>query len=101
MSLYPQELIDHLAGGCTTLARAFAVTRRDGVVMGFTDHDRDLAFDGITFRADSGLTAKALQMGTGLAVDNSEAWGRSGRTRSPRRTFWPGAMTERKSGRGW
>lgn len=75
MSLYPQELIDHLAGGCTTLARAFAVTRRDGVVMGFTDHDRDLAFDGITFRADSGLTAKALQMGTGLAVGNSEAVG--------------------------
>ena len=75
MSLYPQALIDHLATGCTTLARAFAVTRRDGVVMGFTDHDRDLAFDGITFRADSGLTAKALQMGTGLAVDNSEAVG--------------------------
>ena len=75
MSLYPQDLIDHLATGCTTLARAFAVTRRDGVVMGFTDHDRDLAFDGIIFRADSGLTAKALQMGTGLAVDNSEAVG--------------------------
>lgn len=75
MSLYPETLIDHLATGCTTLARAFAVTRRDGVVMGFTDHDRDLSFDGIIFRADSGLTAKALQMGTGLAVDNSEAVG--------------------------
>ena len=43
--------------------------------MGFTDHDRDLAFEGITFRADTGLTAKALQMGTGLSVDNSEAFG--------------------------
>lgn len=72
---YPEELKAHLAGGATTLARAFAVTRKDGVVLGFTDHDRDLSFEGITFRADSGLTAKALQQTTGLAVDNTEAFG--------------------------
>lgn len=72
---YSAELKAHLASGSTTVARAFAVTRRDGLVMGFTDHDRDLVFDGVTFRADTGLTAKALQMGTGLAVDNSEAIG--------------------------
>ena len=72
---YSVELKAHLASGSTTVARAFAVTRGDGLVMGFTDHDRDLAFEGINFRADTGLTAKALQMGTGLAVDNSEAIG--------------------------
>jgi uncharacterized phage protein (TIGR02218 family) len=72
---YPDDLKTHLAGGATTLARAFAVTRKDGMVLGFTDHDRDLNFEGITFRADSGLTAKALQQSTGLAVDNSEAFG--------------------------
>ncbi len=72
---YSAELKAHLASGSTTVARAFAVTRGDGLVMGFTDHDRDLAFEGINFRADTGLTAKALQMGTGLAVDNSEAIG--------------------------
>lgn len=72
---FPNALKAHLATGATTLARAFAVTRRDGVVLGFTDHDRDLSFDGITFRADSGLTAKALQQATGLAVDNTEAFG--------------------------
>lgn len=72
---YPQALKDHLAGGVTTLARAFAVTRKDGVVLGFTDHDRDLDFDGITFRAGSGMTAKAIQQGTGLSVDNTEAFG--------------------------
>ncbi|WP_347313117.1 DUF2163 domain-containing protein [Defluviimonas sp. SAOS-178_SWC] len=72
---YPQALKDHLAGGATTLARAFAVTRKDGVVLGFTDHDRDLSFDGVTFRAGSGMTAKAIQQGTGLSVDNSEAFG--------------------------
>ncbi len=72
---YSAELKAHLASGSTTLARAFAVTRKDGLVMGFTDHDRDLVFEGVTFRAETGLTAKALQMGTGLAVDNSEAIG--------------------------
>jgi len=72
---YSQAFRDHLASGTTTVARAFAVTRADGVVMGFTDHDRDLAFDGVTFRADSGMTARALQMGTGLSVDNSEVFG--------------------------
>ncbi len=72
---YSDAMKAHLAGGTTTLARCFAVTRKDGLVLGFTDHDRDLGFDGITFRADSGLTAKAIQQATGLSVDNSEAFG--------------------------
>lgn len=65
----------HLAGGLTTLARCWAVTRADGQVLGFTDHDRELAFDGIRFAADTGLSALAVQQATGLSVDNSEALG--------------------------
>lgn len=65
----------HLATGTTTVARAWAVTRADGLTLGFTDHDRELAFEGKTFRPDTGLTAKAVVQGTGLAVDNSEAAG--------------------------
>lgn len=72
---YPDSLKAHLATGSTTLSRAFMVTSSDGVVLGFTDHDRDLEFDGVVFRANTGLTAKALQAGTGLSVDNSEAFG--------------------------
>lgn len=66
---------DHLATGLTTVCRCWAVTRRDGTVMGFTDHDLDLSFDDITFRANTGLTARAVEQTTGLAVDNSEAMG--------------------------
>lgn len=69
------ELHAHLAGGLGTVARCWAVTRADGVALGFTDHDRDLAFDGHSFRADTGLSAKTLQQATGLSVDNSEAMG--------------------------
>jgi len=65
----------HLASGITTVARCWAVTRRDGTEMGFTDHDLPLSFEGILFEASSGLTARTLQQGTGLSVDNSEAIG--------------------------
>ncbi|MTH64580.1 DUF2163 domain-containing protein [Paracoccus shanxieyensis] len=58
-----------------TIARAWAVTRSDGLVLGFTDHDRALEFGGMTFRPDSGLSAKAVVQGSGLSVDNSEAVG--------------------------
>lgn len=65
----------HLATGVTTTCRCWALGRQDGVVLGFTDHDRDLVFDGIDFRAGTGLSALAVQQTTGLAVDNTEAVG--------------------------
>lgn len=65
----------HMAGGITTVCRCWAITRGDGVQYGFTDHDRTLCFEGIDFRADTGLSAQALQQGTGLSVDNTEAIG--------------------------
>lgn len=68
-------LLAHLGLGVTTTCRCWALTRRDGVVMGFTDHDRALAFEGVAFRPDTGLSALALQQTTGLSVDNTEALG--------------------------
>jgi len=68
-------LTAHLDSGFTTLCHCWALTRADGTVMGFTDHDGPLSFDGVTFRADTGLTALAVQQTTGLSVDNTEAMG--------------------------
>jgi uncharacterized phage protein (TIGR02218 family) len=70
-----EGLYAHLESGATTVARAWRVARRDGAVLGFTDHDRDLTFDGVVHVAGTGLTAKALQQTTGLSVDNTEATG--------------------------
>ncbi len=70
-----QALLAHLATGATHVCHCWAVTRRDGMILGFTDHDRRLAFDGITFSPESGLSAKALASTTGLAVNNTEAVG--------------------------
>lgn len=69
------SLIAHLQGGATTTCLCWAVERVDGQVMGFTDHDRDLSFDGVVFRAGTGMTARVLEQTTGLSVDNSEAAG--------------------------
>ena len=70
-----EALHKHLSSGVTTVARCWEVRRKDDRRLGFTDHDLDLDFDGLTFRADTGMSAAALQQGTGLSVDNSEAIG--------------------------
>lgn len=75
MNIGRDDLLTHLASGATTVCQCWAVTRKDRLVLGFTDHDRDLTFDGIIFRAASGMTARALQHSNGLAVDNTEALG--------------------------
>lgn len=69
------EFSAHVGAGLTTLCRCWAITRSDGEVYGFTDHDCGLDFDGISFKADTGLSAVALQTSTGLSVDNSEVLG--------------------------
>ncbi|SNS42758.1 DUF2163 domain-containing protein [Tropicimonas sediminicola] len=70
-----QRLLEHLASGCTTVCRCWLVVRKDGKQLGFTDHDVDVLFDGMTFAAASGFTASALEQTTGLAVNNTEAVG--------------------------
>ena len=55
MRVAPCRPAGHLDSGATTLCRCWRITRRDGVVLGFTDHDRDLVFDGTTFEAASGF----------------------------------------------
>ena len=75
MTGFNAPLKAHLQRGLTTTCRCWAVIRADGTTLGFTDHDCTLEFDSVTFRADTGLGAKALQQTTGLSVDNTEALG--------------------------
>ena len=69
------DLIAHLQTGATTTCHAWAIVRKDGKLFGFTDHDNDLNFDDQSFKANSGLTAGALQQNNGLSVDNTEVSG--------------------------
>ena len=70
MKTLPPGLQDHLDGGATTLCWCWKLTRRDGVVQGFTDHDQMVSFDGVSYDAVSGFTASDVQSSLGLAIDN-------------------------------
>lgn len=75
MRVVPQSMTGALATGVTTYCRCWSVTRTDGVVLGFTDHDRPLSFDGISFEADSALNSDAAETAIGLSVDSHSVRG--------------------------
>ena len=75
MRTLPPALAASLASGATTLARCWRVTRRDATVLGFTDHDRDLAFDTVVHRAILGFEATERSSSSGLAIDSTEVSG--------------------------
>lgn len=75
MRTIPGALAAHLAGGVTTLCHCWRLTRRDGAVLGFTDHDRTLSFEGTDFLAASGFSASEREDGTGLSAETSEVTG--------------------------
>lgn len=75
MRALPIDLAAHLQGDVTTLCLCWRVTRRDGAVLGFTEHDRDLSFAGTWFRAASGFAASEAGSASGLAADTSEVAG--------------------------
>ena len=64
-----------LASGVTTLAHAWRITRRDGVARGFTDHDRDLTFEGAIFRAATGFVGGALEKEAGFDAGGGDVSG--------------------------
>jgi uncharacterized phage protein (TIGR02218 family) len=65
----------HLDYGTTTLSWCWRISRTDGVALGFTDHDRTLAFDGTDFEPESGFAASEIRSGSDLAVDAQDASG--------------------------
>jgi len=75
MKSFPLSLQSHLDSGTTTLAWCWRLTRNDGAVFGFTDHDRLLTFDGTTYQPESGFTASEIRSGSDLSVDAQEAEG--------------------------
>jgi uncharacterized phage protein (TIGR02218 family) len=75
MKTISTALQTHLEGECLTLAHCWKLTRKDGQVMGFTQHDRDLVIGGITYHAATGFTPTAIESQASLAVDNLDIEG--------------------------
>jgi uncharacterized phage protein (TIGR02218 family) len=58
-----------------TTATFWRVLRRDGVTLGFTTHDRDLWFDGVSHRAAPGMVPSAIRRSADFEPDSAEVEG--------------------------
>jgi hypothetical protein len=64
-----------LASGVTTHCWCWRVHRVDGAVYGFSDHDRDLLVDGVTYLSGSGFGGAQIETREGMAPDQGDVLG--------------------------
>ena len=57
------------------VATFWRILRRDGAALGFTSHDRDLAFGGMTYRSAPGMVPSAIRRTASLERDTMEIEG--------------------------
>jgi len=69
------DLLQHYKSGSTTLALAWIVTRPDGQVLGFTDHDQAIEVEGVTCGPSSAFGASAVSLRSELNTDNLDIVG--------------------------
>jgi len=62
----------HMAGDTTTICFMWKVTRQDGTIFTFTEHDQDVSYLGRTYLAATGFTASNITTSDLLNVDNLE-----------------------------
>ena len=75
MKTFPAGLQTHLDSGTTTLAWCWKITRSDGQIFGFTDHDLALAFAGIAFEPESGFAPSEIRSAQDFSVDAQDVEG--------------------------
>jgi len=73
--VFSSALQTHLDGELQTLASLWTIERNDGEVLRFTDHDRDLVFEGATYLSGIGYDRSAIEDKVDLSVDNMEIKG--------------------------
>lgn len=68
----PANFQTKIDGPLAYLATCWHITRQDGVVLGFTDHDEDLSFNGVTYESQTGISPTDLETNYDLSVDNMD-----------------------------
>ncbi|MEL6748064.1 MAG: DUF2163 domain-containing protein [Pseudomonadota bacterium] len=69
------QLQDHLSGHATTLTWCWSIERRDGVRLGFTEHNDDVVVDDFVYRASGVVDLAEMSASTGLSRDPLEVFG--------------------------
>ena len=69
------ELSQHFSSECKTVAMLWKITRNDGIVMGFTNHNEDIDYDSITYNASTGFSPSDIDLKDNFSVDNLDIEG--------------------------
>ncbi|TKT81235.1 DUF2163 domain-containing protein [Aquamicrobium sp. LC103] len=75
MTGHSDEFATHLRREVTTLCHCWKLTRRDGSMDGFTDHDRRIQFEGNSYEPRSGFSQSEARMSLGFSIDTSDVEG--------------------------
>ncbi|NKB51644.1 MAG: DUF2163 domain-containing protein [Rhizobiaceae bacterium] len=75
MRKFSTAMSEHLTQRSTTLCTCWILRRRDGQVLGFTDHDQSLQVAGISCQAITGFQPSQAVSELGLSTDNQEIEG--------------------------
>lgn len=75
MRSIPPSMQAQLDSGVTTFCHCWRIDPLFSASIGFTDHDEDIAFDGVVFEAASAFQGSTIERSLGLAIDNLTAAG--------------------------
>jgi uncharacterized phage protein (TIGR02218 family) len=75
MKSFNSSFLTHIQGEVTTLATCYKITRKDGVVIGFTSFDENIVIDGVTYLASTGFTQSTFEETSDLRVNNLDIQG--------------------------
>ena len=70
MQTLSQSLSRSIKSEASSLASCIKITRRDGVVLGFTTHDQALIIDRVCYQQTGGIDASSIVSNTEMAPDN-------------------------------
>lgn len=60
----------HLSQTVTTLSICWKITLKSGAILTFTDHDRDLIYDGLTYKATTGFSSSGSPSNLDMKVNS-------------------------------
>ncbi len=68
MRVLPESFTQDFADGVSHLCRCWQIIRTDGVMVGLSDHDRNLTFADTLFHANAGMDMTVIEHRSGFAV---------------------------------
>lgn len=72
MLTLPSAFATDMAAGVLTLATGIKVTRADGTVLSYTDHDRDCTVGGVVYKTTGAYTASNVEDASDLSTANGQ-----------------------------